>query len=168
MTRLASWLVVALVLCGVVFIVATAGSLPATVATHFGGGGRANGWMTRSGYTIFSLLLTVLLPLVLYGGLGWLPSRVERFVNLPHRDYWLAAPRREETLRWLQGAGAVLGILTALLTIGVHAMILDANAKSPPRLDEPTFLLGLGVFVAGVIACTIAIHRKFRRVPVRR
>ncbi len=58
MTRLAGWLVVALVAAGVVFVAATAGQLPPTVATHFGAGGAANGWMSRGGYTVFALALT--------------------------------------------------------------------------------------------------------------
>ncbi len=168
MTRLAGWLVVALVAAGVVFVAATAGQLPPTVATHFGAGGAANGWMSRGGYTVFALALTVVLPLVLYAGFGWLPHRFERFVNLPNRDYWLAATRREGTIAWLRAAGTALAILAALLSIGVHAMILDANAKRPPRLDEPVFLAGLAVFVVGVVGVTIAVQRKFRRVPARR
>ena len=103
MLRLSSWLLVALVLGGLAFVGMTATQLPPIVATHFGAGGVADGWMSRDGYTIFAMLLTLLLPLVVFASVGWLPYRFERFVNLPHRDVWLAP--RIVRRRW-PGCGA--------------------------------------------------------------
>jgi hypothetical protein len=168
MPRLAFWLLLGLVLAGAAFIVATSGALPSRVATHFGRGGAADGWMPRQGYTGLMVLLEVLLPLVVFGALGHLPRRAERFLNLPHRDDWLAPERRAGTVASLRGFGAAFGIATALMLIGVHAAVLDANAKSPPQLDETLFVAGLAAFVVIMLATTIAMHRRFRRLPGRR
>jgi uncharacterized membrane protein len=168
MFRLASWLLVALVLGGLAFIGMTATQLPPIVATHFGAGGAANGWMSRDGYTIFALLLTILLPLVVCASVGWLPYRFERFPNLPHRDVWLGPARRAETVAWLRAFGVGLALLMALLAIGLHAAILAAHAQSPPRLHEPAFIAGLMAFVATVVGAVIAMQMRFQRLPDRR
>jgi hypothetical protein len=168
MFRLASWLLVALVPGGLAFIGMTATQLPPIVATHFAAGGAANGWMSRDGYTIFALLLTVLLPLVVYASVGWLPYRFVRFVNLPHRDVWLGPARRAETVAWLRAFGVGLALLIALLAIGLHAAILAAHAQSPPRLHEPAFIAGLVALVAAVVGAVIAMQMRFRRLPDRR
>ena len=168
MFRLASWLLVALVLGGLAFIGMTATQLPPIVATHIGAGGAANGWMSRDGYTTFALLLTVLLPLVVFASVGWLPYRFERFVNLPHRDVWLGPAHRAETLAWLRAFGVGFALLMALLAIGLHAAILAAHAQSPPQLHEPAFIAGLVAFVAAVVGAVIAMQMRFRRLPDRR
>jgi len=165
MTRLASWLLLGLVLAGASLIAATSGTLPARVATHFGAGGAANGWMTREGYTWFMALFVLVLPLLLFGSLGYLPKRAERYVNLPHRAYWFAPERRAQTLATLRGFGAAIGIATALLLIGVHCAIVGANAQSPPRLDERALIGGLTAFVVVLLAITFAMHRTFRHGP---
>jgi len=165
MGRLASWLCVALALCGAAFIVATAGALPERVATHFGRGGAADGWMTREAYTWTMALMQAGLPLLLLGALGNIPRRAERFVNLPHKDYWFAPERRAATAATLRGYGAAIGIATALLLAGAHAAVVDANAKSPPRLDEPVAIVALAVFATAMIVISVVMLRRFRRIP---
>lgn len=93
MTLLASWLLFGIVLADAAFIAATSGALPQRVATHFGAGGAANGWMPRNGCTWTMLVVRTVLPLLLFGALRQLPMCAERYVNLPHRDYWLAPGR---------------------------------------------------------------------------
>ena len=89
----------ALVLAAVVwFIVATTQALPDPVATHFGFGYFANGWMTRDGYLRFMLAFATVLPVVIVAMIGWLPRVFPRGINIPHRDLWLAPERRGATL----------------------------------------------------------------------
>lgn len=164
MARLASWLVAGVALCGVAFVAATSGALPPRVATHFGHGGAANGWMTREGYTWFAIAFALLLPAVVMASVGFLPALFPKAVNLPNREVWLAPPRREATLAWLRGFGAAMGLATALFAIGVHALILEANARTPARLDEPLFIGLLVALVAAMVAGTIALYAKFRGV----
>ena len=91
MHRLA-WLVFALCLAAsATFIVATSHALPEQVASHFGYGNAANGFMTRDGYLVFMLAFAVVLPLLLATTIGLLPRMWPNAVNVPHRDL-LARP----------------------------------------------------------------------------
>ena len=86
----ATWLVfIALLLFAVVFVTSTVSQLPLTVASHFDGAGRANAFMSRSGYIRFMLCFAVGLPAVVVGVLTVVFSRAADF-KLPNRDYWLA------------------------------------------------------------------------------
>ena len=57
MQRIACLLFALLLIVVGAFIVATTGQLPDRVASHFGAGNLANGWMTRGGYLAFMLAL---------------------------------------------------------------------------------------------------------------
>ena len=57
---------VALLLTGASFVISTTTSLPDRVASHFGAGGHANGYMTREGYRWFMLFFTVGFPALLW------------------------------------------------------------------------------------------------------
>jgi uncharacterized membrane protein len=163
MVRLASWLTVGLAALGLVFVLATAGQLPERVATHFGPGGIANGWMTRDGYRLLAMALVVLLPLSSLAVTTWISRDPRRITRLPHRDFWLAPERREETMATLRGFGGIVGVLGALFAIGLHVGILSANAKSPPRLDEPMFIAGTVLFGAATLIAVVGLRLRFRR-----
>ena len=67
------------------------------VASHFDSAGQANAWMPRSTYWLLSIAVGMGLPAFIIGGgyvLRFLPVSL---LNIPHRDYWLAPERREET-----------------------------------------------------------------------
>ena len=129
-SRLASWLVVALALIGAAVVASTSGALPPRVASHFGAGGAANGWMTRENYTWFMMLLTALLPLALLLALAWLPARFERWVNLPHREYWMASPQRAATLDSLRVSNST-SQASQRLSPGI--LLSDAASSRVPR-----------------------------------
>jgi uncharacterized membrane protein len=162
------WPVIVLVilsLVSLVFIVATSPTLPPTVATHFAAGGRANGWMTREGYTLFALVFAIALPWLLYAGSALLPARWPGVVNLPHRDYWLAPPRRAQALAVLQRYGAIVAGAMMVLSAAMHGAILDANRRTPAQLHEPAFIAVVAVFAVTVIVASIGMYRRFKRVP---
>ncbi len=120
--------------------------LPERPATHFGPGGAANGWMSRTGYLAFLAVL----PLVLAAGLWWLPRLPPRLIRLPNHDHWLAPLRREETLRRLRGhLLEFTALLTAFLAV-LHGLTLQANRRAPPRLTEEGLLVAVLVFLAGL------------------
>src|SRR5260370_42208321 len=108
MRRLALMLFVTLMIASTAFIVGTVGQLPPRVASHFGGAGRANAWMTRDGYLLFTLGFATLLPLFIVASLAGLPPLTSRGVKLPNRDYWLPPPRRVDTLFTLEVFGGWL------------------------------------------------------------
>ena len=84
-------------------------------------------------------------------------------IRLPHRDYWLAPERREATFATFAGFAWALACAITLFIGGMHWIILEANAMSPPRLAESTAdLLAFG-FAIVVAVWAIALYLRFRR-----
>jgi len=56
-----------------VFIIYTTRYLPDPVATHFGAGNQANGWMSRNGYLLFMLAFLIGISGIVSVVVGTLP-----------------------------------------------------------------------------------------------
>lgn len=98
--------------------------LPPRVATHFGIGGQANGWMSRKGFAWFSILFPLALSVfIVFVGRGTQSKE--------------AMPTEMERL----AAGLIL--FFSFLTWS----IARSNKKSPPRMDYPS----LGVSIAALL-----------------
>jgi hypothetical protein len=167
MKRIAYILLLVVLVVEAAMIFGTSGSLPGTVASHFAAGGRPNGWLPRDAYLAVMLGIGIGLPVLILASLAWLPRIAPSLVNVPHREYWLAEPRREDTLDALAVFGCLIGVLTASFVIALHFLLLDANARAPARLDESPLLAVTGIFVAMVIALIIAMFTRFRSGPRR-
>jgi len=162
MHRLA-WLVFVLCLAvAAIYIVATTGALPDKVASHFGPGNAPNGFMTRDGYLVFMLFFALVLPLFLAAMVGLLPRMRPNSINLPNREHWLEATRRDATLNALSAYGAWLGILIVLFTAALHYVLLVANASSPPHLPADLFWMLLVGFLVAIAVWIGALYRRFR------
>lgn len=164
MHRLAWFIFVLCLAVAATYIVATTGALPETVASHFGSGNAANGYMTRDGYRLFMLVFALVLPAFLAAMIGLLPRMRPKSINLPNRDYWLDPERREATLNALSAQGAWLGSMVALFVAAVHYVLLVANASSPPKLPADLF----GMLVVGFLMLMAlwlgALYLRFRKV----
>lgn len=147
------------------FVVATSSSLPPTVASHFGVGGVANGFMTRPGYVTFMVGMMLGLAALFEGLPRLLRGLRTASFNLPNRDYWLAPERRDATLDDLQRRMRWLACAMLALLAYVHWLVVQANAIQPPVLPEQAFILGLAGFAVAVIAWIVAFLRRFRRPP---
>ena len=148
-----------------IFIAGSASLLPERMATHFGGGGEANGWMSRSADLVFFGGLGVGLPLffiILSLMTGWVPAR---FVNLPHREYWLSPERRAQTRAYISRQTIWMGCLTVLFLAGIHYLTILANRATPPHLPMGLFLALTGGFLSGVVAWSIVFTRHFLKTP---
>ena len=148
-----------------IFIAGSASLLPERMATHFGGGGEANGWMSRSADLVFFGGLGVGLPLffiVLSLVIGLVPTR---FVNLPHREYWLSPERREQTRAYISRQMIWMGCLMVLFLAGIHCLTILANRATPPHLPMGLFLMLTGGFQSGVVGWSIVFTRHFLKTP---
>ena len=123
-------LFVLMLIVGPVVVWTTSTGLPARVASHFGRGGIANGWMTHDGYIAFMLAFIVLVPLVVVAATGLVPRLATSRISLPHRQYWLAPERKEATVGWFASHGCALGVLLILFMLGIHFLTLEANPYS--------------------------------------
>ncbi len=148
------------------FILATVPNLPENVASHFGVGGAANGYMSRDGYQIFMLLFTIGLPAFMVTVIGSLPARYTKWSNLPHKDYWFAPEQRADSLAYLRQHAYWFGSLMVFFAAALHALVLDANARTPPHLAEVPFFVMMAVFLAGLSVWIVLLLRRFRKPPV--
>ena len=138
--------------------------LPPVVASTFGWNGEAVGWMGRDAFfTVLGALYALWIGL--FAGLPRLLVRLPaELFNLPHRDFWLADERREETVAtigaWLAWVGAVgLGVL-----VWVGHAVVEANRREPARLgDELPWILGATM---ALLAWWIwRLYRRFASLP---
>jgi uncharacterized membrane protein len=155
----------ALVACAVLFVWVTSLTLPSVVASHFGASGEANGFMPRQFYVwlMLAIFAAVVLALVV------LPNRIFRNpdarINLPNREYWLAAERRAETIEILSRQSVRFSAMLLVFLCYAHWLVVLANAVSPPRLSSPWFVGGLVVFMLATLAWVISLLGRFRNVP---
>jgi uncharacterized membrane protein len=138
--------------------------LPARIPTHFDAGGQADGWMDPRGFVLFNAIFPALLLAVLLGtGLlvGRLPAR---FVNLPHRDYWLAPERLAATRAKLLAHLAAMATLTLLLFAAIAEICLHL-ARTGGELLPAAFFWALGLFLAATLLVIVSLYRTFGRPP---
>ena len=162
MSRIAGIALCAASAAAAAVVVATAAGLPDPVATHFSGSGRANGWTSRAGYVALMGTLTLVVPLVAWLSLAWLPRRWPRLLNLPHRDYWFAPERRDATLDRLGRFGLALGFAALALMVSVHAGVVDANGRVPPAAGGAILALP-AVFGIAIAALSVVAVLRFQR-----
>ncbi|HEX9454851.1 MAG TPA: DUF1648 domain-containing protein [Candidatus Binatia bacterium] len=152
---------ICLTVFAVVFVIYTTRYLPDTVATHFGAGNQANGWMSREGYLFFILSFMIGISMLVSFVVGSLPRKFPQWTNVPNRDYWLSTERREESLRYLNAHGKRLGCLIVMMMLGMHYTILIANHLRPPALPLSTFTAILLGFSVALIWWIVRLYRRF-------
>jgi serine/threonine-protein kinase len=164
--KLLTLVFVALLFAGAGFVISTTAPLPERVASHFGAGGHANGYMTRDGYRSFMLFFTVGFPLFIVLAIAGLPRLMPQYTNLPNREYWLAPERRTQAFDFLTTHALWLGCLIEVFICSVHWSVIQANTHHPPQLANGPFLTSLGVFLGTLVVWTIMLMWQFR-MPLR-
>ena len=162
MNRASRYVFFALWLAGIAIVALTASRLPDRVATHFGANGMPNGWMPRSAHMALMIALMAGIPALIAGIFACVRYLPSSLINLPNKDYWLAPERRNESLTWLANAGFWFASLEAVFFIGLHFLVLQANAGSPPKLSDAIWLM-LAIMLGGVAWIIAAILRRFPR-----
>lgn len=138
--------------------------LPDTVASHFGPGGEPDGWSSKTELLVVYgvVLLIAVAPFVLLPFL--LPRIPDSLFNLPHKDFWLAPERRDETIRTIAVYLLWLANATLLLIIAVMGEAMEANLTAEPRLEDHFWAI-LGLYLAFVAVWLVIFVRRFRRAP---
>lgn len=147
------------------FVWSSSGSLPDVVASHFGSGGAANGFMPRVAYVAVMLVLVVFVPGLLHL-LGWLSSRLPvQWINVPNRRYWLAPERREATVSSFGKLGVWASYATLALLSLVHWLVVRANSVHPSHLEEAPLVGGVAVYLVALLVGVAVLLGRFFRVP---
>jgi len=137
--------------------------LPERMASHFGGHGEANGWMSRTGDLFILGVTGVGLPLLFVILALVTPLIPPRFVNLPHREYWLSPAHRAETSTFITRQMLWMGCLMVLFLAGIHYLTIEANRLTPVHLPMNLFLTMLGGFLVALAAWSFHLIRHFSK-----
>lgn len=163
MHRIVWMLFVVALVVGAATIVATLDRLPDVVATHFGQGGLADGWMSQGAYAITMLAVTIGAPLAVAVGTTWLPRVTPSTLKLDRCRRWADPAARPGLLAATSMLGGVIGTSLALFLGAIHLLVVDANASSPARMDQTVFVaLMLSFAAVTVVACAIHAIRTRR------
>jgi hypothetical protein len=129
--------------------------LPDRIATHFQFSGEPDGWASRTGYASTILVGAAFTGIVTAGAFA-LPTRFpDSMINLPNKEYWLAEGRRERTLNRLVTLGLCIACLTVALFIGMHVLVVRANAQNPARLPGAETGVLIVVYTIGLMTALI-------------
>jgi hypothetical protein len=145
------------------FVIYTAEYLPDSVATGFDVDGRADGWMSSTFYTWFTLTFLIGLPALIGYLVNTLPRRLPHWTNIPNREYWLATERRDASTRFLTAQGYRLGCLIVMLSMGLHYTILVANQQDPPILPMRTLFSMVGASFVVLFLWVIKFFQRFAK-----
>lgn len=136
------------------------GQLPPIMASHFDGAGQANGFQSKAGF--FGLYWFVIaLSSGLFLPIGFLLRRIPaQFINLPHKDYWLATERREASINYLTGHMEWMIAATLALLLFILQMTITTNLKGSSVLPlAPTWLALVSYFVFTFVWMTKLLMR---------
>lgn len=121
--------------------------------------------LDRAGYLVSMLLPLASAGLCSKAFVGWIGRLAPGQVNLPHRDYWMAEPRREATLERLGEAVSGIGLLVLALLAGVHLQLLLAAHPGWPQPPHLVWGLGGAALLAGLAAWCWQVRRLFPAPP---
>jgi uncharacterized membrane protein len=140
------------------------GQLPDRIATHFGIDGSPNEWMSKANATLLLCGVQVGLPLLLLGIALSLSKIPNSLINIPNREYWLQADRREASLGHMQNMLAWIAVLVAIEINAIVHLTFLAN-RDGTGLNKGLFVGILLTFLAAIF--TIAGTSMWRfRMPV--
>jgi uncharacterized membrane protein len=160
--RLVDVMILLLLALPLAYLWFTAPALPAQMASHFNASGVANGFAPRRQYLQTTALLSGGLPLLLGFVLPALFNRTAGAINLPHREHWLAPKRQERTLAYLRVQFRWFAIGLGTFMTFMHALVVKANAVSPPHLDISAAQIGTVAFLVATLVWVAALLLHFR------
>jgi uncharacterized membrane protein len=135
--------------------------LPAKVASHFGSSGAPDGWMPKGPLIWTNISAVVMLALLLLGTASSMSQYPDSRIKLPHKDYWLAPQRREETFAVITDHFLWFGTATFLLLLDVFHQVFRFNLGQAPILEHP--VQSLAAYVAFAIGWLISFWMRFAR-----
>ena len=141
--------------------------LPDQVATHFGGSGDPDGWMSRGANLGFSLAMSLLL-VGLMPVIAWATTLGDlTFVNFPtkaQKEYWTRPENRAAFRAKFVESMAAFGAMLALFLVAMEIEMVAANHREPPHMGVSMWV-ALGVFLAGTGWWIVDLFRILRIPP---
>ena len=130
--------------------------LPDRVAAHVGPEG-VDRWGSRTEHVVMSVILAlVILPMPWF--FRWAAKPPAIFLNLPHKDYWLATPERAAVLRrrvfedGLTFTGLTAGFLAVVVQVGI---VLET--RDPGSASGWVMPVGLVLYLVATVAWVVLV-----------
>jgi uncharacterized membrane protein len=139
--------------------------MPERMASHFAADGRANGWQSREAFFALMLMVTSTSAIVGFLAPRQIAARSNARINLPHRDYWLAPERREETMRIISATMAWFACGIVFVLISGTFLALEANLAPDHQFNSRAMLAVLVGFLGGLLSLLVRLVRHFQKVP---
>ena len=136
--------------------------LPEVIAIHFGIGGRADSWAPKEINFFLFLGIDILLFLLIWYSPALMMKAPAKWVNLPHKSFWLAEENKPLTRQKLESLMSEFGIAFFAFFLFIFILVLDANLSKPVMLKESLFLLGMIIFLAYMVYWSIKLYSSFR------
>ena len=162
MKILAALILSALLAANGALVFATSRLLPPRVASHFDVHGFANGYMGRDDYLLLMAGIGFGIPILLAALLSAVPYLAPTRLRIPARDYWIAPERRDATLNTIATSGLVIANIVAAFMIAVQLLVVQANNRAPPQLDNASLYTLIALLVIAILAWQIILWRRFQ------
>jgi uncharacterized membrane protein len=137
-------------------------SLPEQVPSKFSSSGDPVQYMEKQAFVVL-MGFVQLITFVVTGGISFtIGSLPDSLINLPHKDYWLAEPQREESLRIMSSSLRWIAILTAwFLLILTHLSFMISVGKRVTT--SPEFEITFVAYMTLVLGFIVWLFWRFRR-----
>ncbi len=135
--------------------------MPETMASHFDGMGKANGFAPRTDFfALYAGLIALffLIFRILPRQLGRLPDGL---INLPNKNFWLAPERRESTFAVIEEQMVRFGSSTLILIIATMQLVFQANRSGEAGIPGKAMWGLLALYLFFSLVWTIFFVRKF-------
>ena len=109
---------------------------PEEMAIHFTHGGYPDGWASSQTNAVISILVLAINSLIFLSVPFIFKHVPEKYISFPKKEFWLAAERKEQSIKIASNWIAVMGLATNAFLLLVFHLVYLANLKHPPRLDE--------------------------------
>ena len=139
--------------------------LPEKVASHFGASGQPDSWMDKTSFVTIYLAVTGMIGILflLIGiGISYIPAP---FINLPHKEYWLSAERKKNTLSKLSEYFFWFGSASLLLMLDIFHQAFQVHLGMAGKLEHP--LLSLVIYLLFSAGWCLKLIRTFAAIPER-
>ena len=136
--------------------------LPRSVASHFDAAGNPNGWMSKESFVAFYGAFIALFLLLAFGTHVLVRRIPTSLVNLPNRDYWLAAEREAQARTDLAEMTSWVFAGMLVFFVIVFQLVFEANMGYTRNLPMSWFWPILGGFIVFVIGWVVKLYSRFR------
>ncbi|MDP3149208.1 MAG: DUF1648 domain-containing protein [Ignavibacteria bacterium] len=135
-------------------------SLNNNVITHFGAGGKADGWSTKESFFWTQILLSLFIFLLMAGISLIIRKLPDSAVNIPNKAFWLSPERRESTLDTISFYINMINAALLLFFFVLFRDLIEINFNGKNSLDA-NFWIAFLTFMIFTLGITIRILTLF-------